>query len=67
MLDLNDGPVTGGEEKNITIGLNWYANSHIRVMANYILVDNDIYADDAGDVTGNDDPDIFQMRLQVDF
>jgi hypothetical protein len=30
-------------------------------------VDNDIDADDDGDVTGDDDLGIFQLRLQADF
>lgn len=66
-IDLNDGMVAGGEEDNITIGLNWHINPRIRVMANYIMVDNDDDADDNGDVEGNDDPDILQLRLQGDF
>ncbi|MBF0369342.1 MAG: porin [Magnetococcales bacterium] len=60
LMDLNDVGVAGGEEDNITLGLNWYLNPQIRLMANYILVDTD-------EVAGNDDPDIFQMRMQVDF
>ncbi|MCH8156517.1 MAG: porin [Nitrospinae bacterium] len=59
-LDLNDAPVSGGEENNITFGLNWYVNPRIRFMANYILVNTDTKA-------GNDDPEIFQFRAQVDF
>ncbi|MCD4668842.1 MAG: porin [Actinomycetia bacterium] len=66
-IDLNDGPITGGEEKNITFGLNWYINPYIKFMTNYIMVDNDEHADADGDVIGNDDPKIFQTRFQVDF
>lgn len=67
-LDLNDEMIFGGRGKNITFGINWYANAHVRFMANYILVDNDVHADDAGTfVAVDDDPRIFQMRLQVKF
>ena len=66
-IDLNDGPVTGGKEENITLGLNWYINSQLRAMANYVIIDNDDDADDAGDAGRNDDPKVFQLRLQADF
>ena len=33
--DLNDGSFTGGELSNITVALNWYINSNVRLMANY--------------------------------
>jgi phosphate-selective porin OprO/OprP len=59
-LDLNDGVITGGEEDNITFGLNWYINPYIRFMANYILVYTDRNA-------GDEEPRIFQMRAQIDF
>jgi phosphate-selective porin OprO/OprP len=35
-LDLNDGPIRGGEELNVTLGLNWYLRSNLRIMVNYI-------------------------------
>ena len=65
-IELNDGPITGGEEKNITLGLNWYLNPKVRLMVNYIMVNNDEDSNDKGDVLGNDDPHIFQMRFQLD-
>ena len=67
MLDLTDEPVTGGEESNLTIGVNWYINPNIRLMANYVRVDNDKNADDDGNVAGGDDPQIFQLRMQIHF
>ena len=58
-LDLNSatGTVTGGREFNLAWGLNWYPNQNMRLMFNYVQVDTDEEA-------GNDDPVIFQMRVQ---
>jgi phosphate-selective porin OprO and OprP len=57
-LDLNDGPVIGGEENNITLALNVYPSSNIRFMANVIRADQK----DTGDK-----PTIFALRAQVNF
>ena len=61
-LDLTDETIIGGEEDNITIGLNWYPNNQLRLMANYIKV---ISTDRPGNILDNVEPDIFQMRAQV--
>jgi phosphate-selective porin OprO/OprP len=57
-LDLNDGDIRGGGQDDVTLGLNWYPNANLRLMANYVQVDTD---EEAGD----DDPDIFQLRFQA--
>lgn len=58
MVDLNDIDVTGGKEKNFTVGLNWYAPANqFRVMSNVIFVRTDENA-------GNESPTIFQLRAQ---
>ena len=58
-INLNDARITGGEERNLTIALNWYApDNQFRVMANLIFVDTDEFA-------GNEDPTIFQVRGQL--
>jgi phosphate-selective porin OprO/OprP len=60
-LDLNDGNIKGGKERNITAGLNWYLSSKNRFMFNYIranLEDRDTPFIDDGSA------DIFQVRFQ---
>jgi len=59
-IDLNDGTVNGGEEDNWTLGLNWYVNPQVRIMANYV----DVNVDKAG---VSDNPNIFAVRAQIDF
>jgi phosphate-selective porin OprO/OprP len=70
-LDLHDSGVQGGEEDNITVGVNWYATSHVRFMANYIHANADPFTQEASlNVAPNqndDSPDIFQVRAQIDF
>jgi phosphate-selective porin OprO/OprP len=61
-LDLTDEAIVGGEETNWTLGVNWYLNPCMKIMANYILAD----------VEDNDDGisetlSIFGIRFQVDF
>ncbi|MEO5350031.1 MAG: OprO/OprP family phosphate-selective porin [Magnetococcus sp. YQC-3] len=60
VLDLTDANVIGGEEKNVTLGINWYLNPQLRLMANYVLAD----AEKSG---VHDEPKLFQTRMQVDF
>jgi phosphate-selective porin OprO/OprP len=58
MVDLNDRDVTGGKERNFTVGLNWYAPANqFRVMSNLIFVRTDEYA-------GNESPTIIQLKAQ---
>ena len=64
MLDLNSGPVPGGRERDVTLGVNWYINPKFRVMAEYLFVSCDQNANDNGTVLGGDRPRIFQMRFQ---
>lgn len=61
-LNLSDQDINGGEEDNFTLGLNWYPNSNLRFMANYVKV-LDV---DAGPHAG-DEPSVFSLRAQVEF
>jgi len=56
-IDLNDGPIAGGELRDWTAGLNWYLNPNTKVMWNYVRAD----LDKVGIAN------IFQMRFHVDF
>ena len=65
----------GGKELNLTLGVNWYPHTHLRVTLNYVrvLVDRDVIeTDDAGNVVrvielDNDPANILMLRFQVDF
>jgi len=55
--DLNDGPVLGGEQDNVTVGVNWYWRSNFKLMANYVKVSST-----RRDI--DNDPDIVEARAQ---
>ncbi len=59
-IRLSDGPIRGGDDRNLTLGLNWYLNPNTRWMLNYIMadIDHDLYS-------GN--MNILQTRFQIDF
>jgi Phosphate-selective porin O and P len=59
-LDLSDEDVDGGEEDNVTVGINWYPTPNFRFMANYVRV-LDL---DGGDFDGAE-PDAFLLRAQA--
>jgi phosphate-selective porin OprO and OprP len=59
-LNLNDGSLAGGEERNISLGVNYYLSRNLRFMGNYIIVDTDAAA-------GDDDPNVLQFRVSMDF
>ncbi|WP_375454167.1 OprO/OprP family phosphate-selective porin [uncultured Methylobacterium sp.] len=35
-IDLDDGGVRGGIERNVTVGLSWYPDTNLRIMADYV-------------------------------
>ncbi|MQP77440.1 porin [Stenotrophomonas sp. MYb238] len=38
-IDLDDGAIRGGRERNWTLGANWYVGSHLKLQANYVRAD----------------------------
>lgn len=63
-IDLNDDNIEGGRASTAKFGLNWYPNSHFRLMANFIHV-LDLNTKQRG--FNKADLDAFEMRAQVDF
>jgi len=55
--DLNSENISGGEQSDVTLGLNWYLNPSTRIMFNNVWAD----VKDAGKMN------VFQMRFQIDF
>ena len=65
-LDLNDKTLKGGRASTAKFGVNWYPNSHLKVMANYIHA-LEIQAPSTGKGYDGSNLDMFEMRAQVDF
>lgn len=62
VLDISDGPISGGEEVNYSLGLNWYFTDNARLMLNLI------HADARPNRNGDDESvNIAGLRTQVDF
>ena len=61
--DLNDSPVLGGEERNLTLGVNWYWRSNFKFMVNYVKVDSSKYVSSLRREL-DDDPSILEARAQ---
>jgi phosphate-selective porin OprO/OprP len=61
-LDLNDGLVTGGEQTNLGLGVNWYWTDSSRLMLNYLWMDAEPNRDGV-----DESPNAVQLRLQVGF
>ncbi len=61
--DLNDDIVFGGEEQNLTVGVNWYWRANFKFMANYVKVESEKFNRTlARDVSDN--PNIIEARAQ---
>jgi phosphate-selective porin OprO/OprP len=70
-LDLNDGPVLGGDMQNMTLGLNWYVNPNCKFVFNYVhswasspRIRNGVIT--FGTLV-NSQTDAFAVRCQLDF
>lgn len=60
-IDLNDGPIQGGELTDFTVGLNWYLNPYLRFTSNYVRAMCD------HPVGGESNTDIFATRVGFEF
>jgi len=59
-LDLDDEDITGGQQTNVTLGVNWYLNEQLRIMFNAIHVEAE------PNRNGLDESvDILQIRFQA--
>ena len=58
-LDLDD-VVRGGEENNLTLGVNWYWRTNFKFMANYVAVESERRGIE-------DNPNIVELRAQLMF
>jgi phosphate-selective porin OprO/OprP len=63
-VDLNDGRIRGGKERNFTFGLNWYLGNRMRLKFNYVHV---YVKDRARPPVDNGRADILQARFQFAF
>lgn len=61
-LDLDEADITGGRERNLSYGLNWYWGENFRLMVNHVEAEADPNRDGLRESVGID-----QMRVQVDF
>ena len=62
-IDLRAGPVRGGAEQDLSLGINWYPDDNVRLMADYVHARTD---PSAASVTGQRvDSDQFVGRAQV--
>ena len=70
-INLNDGVITGGQVSTGKLGINWYVNPHVRVMANYVHALDINTAGSAGGARSKAfdaaDLDIIETRLQLDW
>ena len=78
-INLNSQEVYGGKERNMSVGLNWYMNEHVRLSMNYVRaiahptqgIGSKASTHDAGtrptDTKTKRSLDILAARLQVTF
>jgi phosphate-selective porin len=53
--------VDAGEANTLTLGVNWYANSNLKLAVNYVKADTDLV------INGEDDGNALVARLQFLF
>ena len=63
-VDMNDEDLSGGEERNVSLGLNWYAREYIKIMVNYVQV---LELDRPNSIYDDNETQIFELRFQFEF
>lgn len=63
-VNLTDADFVGGEEANLTAGLNWYANRYLRMSMNYVEV---LKLHRPGNPHDEDKPDMLVARVWLNF
>ncbi len=68
-VDLNDGTidVQGGDEWDLTVGLNWHLNNNVRVMLNYVHAEIDDRPTGAGNVPTDGSVDAVGIRVAAEW
>jgi phosphate-selective porin OprO/OprP len=69
-LNLNSGAIRGGRSSTAKFGVNWYPNSHVRVMANYVHaldINTTGVASTTSAAFNNADLDVLETRVQLDW
>jgi phosphate-selective porin OprO/OprP len=61
--DLDDGAVRGGQEHNVTVGVNWYWRTNFKFMLNYVKVDATRFSSSL-QRNVDDSPNIIEARAQ---
>jgi phosphate-selective porin OprO/OprP len=61
-VDLNDGAITGGKERNLTLGVNWFLEPTLRLSLNYV----NVLEVDGGPNAG-DKPSSYEARAYIEF
>lgn len=64
-VDLNDGALAGGRQRDLSLGLNWYLNPQARLMFNYVHAR--VSARNNPPALDDSRAGIFQARLQYAF
>lgn len=63
-LDLTDAGIGGGQQRDLTLALNWYLAPNLRLMLDYVRV---LELDRPGNAADGDEPSSLTGRLHVDF
>jgi phosphate-selective porin OprO/OprP len=59
-LDLDDGLIAGGSQRDWTLGANWYLTRYFKFQANYVRADSDRQGVKLS-------PEVFELRAQLSF